>query len=199
MPSFLIYLHSSFCLGCRAQTSCYTRDGNCHIGRQTPNHSLTHIPDTPALKARVKQRIILVSVSTSLQLSPRGAAVFPLSFAFSHLFMLHFLTALTNYYTPFSVLLHLLPSPITASVTVFSLALAFPDCHNSSSFPSFNHHKSFPPLLCLASPHQQLCQGPKLPEPAEFMTNLYKHSKNVVVYKPFVTVYGCFISHQAYI
>ncbi|KAI1243137.1 hypothetical protein IHE44_0000716 [Lamprotornis superbus] len=49
------------------------------------------------------------------------------------------------------------------------------DCHNPSSFPSFNHHKSFPPLLCFASPHQQLFQSPKLPEPADFMTNLYKY------------------------
>lgn len=140
-----------------------------------------------------------MSLSTSLQLSPSGAAVFSLSFAFSHLFLLHFLTPLTNYCTLFSVLLHLLPSPITASVSAFSLALAIPDCHNPSSFPSCNHHKSFPPSLCLASPHQQLCQGPKLPEADDFMTNLYKCSKNMVVYKPFVTVHCSFISHQAHI
>lgn len=38
------------------------------------------------------------------------------------------------------------------------LPLPFPGCHIPSSLSSFSHHKSFPSLLCLVSPHQQLWQ-----------------------------------------
>lgn len=60
----------------------------------------------------------------------------------------------TNYYTPISVLLHLLPSPITATVTAVSLAIAFPGCHILFSSPSISHHKSFPShaLFCICPP-----------------------------------------------
>lgn len=56
VPSLLTHLRSSFW---RARASCCRRDVNCHIERYTPNHSITHIPDIPVLKARVKQRIML--------------------------------------------------------------------------------------------------------------------------------------------
>lgn len=179
MPSFLIYLHSSFCLGCRAQTSCYTRDGNCHTERQAPNLSITHIPDTPALKARVKQRIIL-NISASFNLfaaEPERCCCLPSLICILPSVLASFPDS------PHKLLHSFLSPPPSPSFSHYSLCHClltcpcFPDCHNPSSFPSFNHHKSFPPLLCLASPHQQLCQGPKLPEPAGFMTNLYKYSK----------------------
>lgn len=124
VPSLLTNLRSSFW---RARASCCRRDVNCHIERYTPNHSITHIPDIPVLKARVKQRIML-SIDGGFNLSAAEPDCCCL---------LSLICILPSVLASFPVtphkLLHffLSPPPSLSSshysyCTVFSLAPAFP-------------------------------------------------------------------------
>lgn len=148
-----------------------------------------------------------MTVSTSPQLSLTAAAAFAFSFASSHLFLLHFLPPHTNYYTPFSVL-HRFPSPVTATVTAFSLAPAFPRLSHFFLLTQLQPSQVLPflALPCL-SPWASVAVPEQRAWPQSFLNlltllqicPLHKKSKNMAVYKPYVTLHCTFISHQAYI
>lgn len=149
-----------------------------------------------------------MAVSAFLQLSLTAAAAFSFSFASSHLFLLHFLPPHTDYYTPFSVLLHLFPSPVAATVTAFSLAPAFPRLSHSFLLTQLQPSQVLPflALPCL-SPSAAVAVPEQRAQPQSILNlltllqicPLHKSSKSVAVSKPYVTLPCTFISHQAYL